>query len=38
MTAIITGVKTDAGIIAIDEKVERGDCPTVTGNELVSAL
>lgn len=38
MTAIITGVKTDAGIIAIDEKVERGDCTTVTGNELVSAL
>lgn len=38
MTAIITGVKTDAGIIAIDETVERGDCKTVKDNELVSAL
>jgi alkaline phosphatase len=38
MTAIITGVKTDAGIIGIDEDVERGKCKTVAGNELVSAL
>ena len=38
MTAIITGVKTDAGIIAVDEKVKRGDCKTVAGNELMSAL
>ncbi len=38
MTAIISGVKTDAGIIAIDEDVERGNCSTVQGNELMTAL
>lgn len=38
MTAIITGVKTDAGIIGIDEDVTRGDCTSVSGNELLSAL
>jgi alkaline phosphatase len=38
MTAMITGVKTDAGIISIDEDVKRGDCSTVKGNELVTAL
>lgn len=38
MTALISGVKTDAGIIGIDEDVERGDCSTVNGNELVTAL
>ncbi|MCX4187105.1 alkaline phosphatase [Methylophaga sp. OBS4] len=38
MTAIISGVKTNAGIIGIDEDVERGKCETVKGNELVTAL
>lgn len=38
MTAIISGVKTDAGIIAVDEDVERGECDTVKGNELMTAL
>ena len=38
MTAIISGVKTDAGVIGVDETVERGDCTTVTGSELVTAL
>ncbi len=38
MTALITGVKTDAGIVGIDEDVQRGDCGSVSGNELVSAL
>lgn len=38
MTAIISGVKTDAGIIAVDEDVERGNCDTVKGNELMTAL
>ena len=38
MTAIMTGVKTDSGIIGIDEDVERADCSTVAGNELVTAL
>ena len=36
MTAIVTGVKTDAGIIGIDETVERGVCGS--GKPLVSAL
>ena len=38
MTAIITGVKTDAGVIGVDEDIVRGDCSTMAGNELVSAL
>lgn len=38
MTAIITGVKTDAGVIGVDEDVVRGDCSTAAGNELVTAL
>ncbi|MEE4245149.1 MAG: alkaline phosphatase [Kangiellaceae bacterium] len=38
MTAMVTGVKTDVGVIGIDEDVVRGDCTTVAGNELVSAL
>ena len=38
MTAIISGVKTDAGVIGVNENIERGDCTTVTGNELVTAL
>jgi alkaline phosphatase len=38
MTAIITGVKTDAGVLSIDEDVRRGDCQSVFGNELTTAL
>lgn len=38
MSAMITGIKTDAGIISIDEDVERGDCSTVAGNEVITAL
>jgi len=38
MTALITGVKTDAGVIGVHEDVERGNCSTVAGNELVTAL
>jgi len=38
MTAIMTGVKTDAGIIAIDENVEKGNCQSGQGHEMVSAL
>ncbi|EAT11131.1 alkaline phosphatase family protein [Oceanobacter sp. RED65] len=38
MTAMITGVKTDAGIISINEKVQRGNCESSKGNELISAL
>jgi alkaline phosphatase len=38
MTAIMSGVKTDVGVIGVDEDIVRGDCSTVTGNELVTAL
>ena len=38
MTAMISGVKTDVGVIGVDEDIERGDCSTVAGNELVTAL
>lgn len=38
MTALVTGVKTDAGVIGVDENVQRGECQTVAGKELVTAL
>lgn len=38
MTAMISGVKTDVGVIGVDENIERGDCSTLTGNELATAL
>lgn len=38
MTAMVTGVKTDAGVIGVDEDVVRGDCASVAGNELVTSL
>jgi alkaline phosphatase len=38
MTAMVSGVKTDVGVIGVDEDIVRGDCSTVAGNELVSAL
>ncbi len=38
MTAIMSGVKTDAGVVGVDEDVERGVCSTMKGNELVTAL
>ena len=38
MTAMMTGVKTDVGVIGVDEDIERGDCSTVAGNELVTTL
>jgi len=37
MTAIISGVKTDVGVIGVDEDIERGVCSTVVGNELLTA-
>ena len=37
MTAIISGVKTDVGVIGVDEDIERGVCSTVAGNELITA-
>ena len=38
MTAMMSGVKTDAGVIGVAEQVQRGDCSTVAGNALVTAL
>lgn len=37
-TAMVSGVKTDAGVLGVDEDVVRGDCSTVFGNELITAL
>ncbi|VUD68123.1 Alkaline phosphatase 4 [Thalassocella blandensis] len=37
-TAMMSGVKTDVGVIGVDEDIVRGDCTTVAGNELVTAL
>ena len=38
MTAMMSGIKTDAGIIGIDESVVRGDCWSSKGHEIVTAL
>lgn len=38
MTAMMSGVKTDVGVIGVSEDIERGNCSTVAGNELVTAL
>ncbi len=38
MTAMMSGVKTDAGVLGVAEQVQRGDCASVAGNELVTAL
>ena len=38
MTAIMSGVKTRAGVIGVDQIAERGNCTSGKGNETVSAL
>jgi alkaline phosphatase len=38
MTAMMSGLKTDVGVIGVDEDISRGDCSTVTGNEVITAL
>ncbi|MDO6426136.1 alkaline phosphatase [Thalassotalea sp. 1_MG-2023] len=38
MTAMMSGVKTDVGVIGVAEGVSRGSCDSVSGNELVTAL
>ena len=38
MTAMMSGIKTDVGVIGVDENIVRGDCSTVAGNELVTAF
>ncbi|WP_028294948.1 alkaline phosphatase [Oceanobacter kriegii] len=38
MTAMMSGLKTDVGVIGVDEDIVRSDCSTVAGNEVVTAL
>ncbi len=38
MTAMITGVKSKAGVLSVGQSVDRADCSTVTGNVLTTAL
>jgi alkaline phosphatase len=38
MSAMMSGVKTDIGVVGVSEDVERGDCSTVSGNEMITAL
>ncbi|WP_281212286.1 alkaline phosphatase [Shewanella insulae] len=38
MTAMVTGVKTDVGVISQAEGVERGVCSSTTGQDLVTSL
>ncbi len=38
MTAIMTGVKTDAGVLSVNEDVEFDRCLSQSGNELIGAL
>ncbi|MDA1371494.1 MAG: alkaline phosphatase [Proteobacteria bacterium] len=38
MTAMTTGVKTDAGLIGVNQNVVRGDCDSQTGNHLETFL
>ena len=38
MTAIMTGVKTKAGVIGVSEQVIRGKCRSIQDNQLITAL
>ncbi|MFV0476519.1 MAG: alkaline phosphatase [Parahaliea sp.] len=38
MTAMMSGLKTDVGVLGVDEDIERGNCATVSGNEVASYL
>lgn len=38
MTAIITGIKTDEGVLSVNQNVVHGDYTTVKGNEVKSLL
>jgi alkaline phosphatase len=38
MTAMVTGVKTEDGILSVDQQVVEGDYRTVKGNELTTIL
>jgi len=38
MTAMMSGIKTNAGVVGVNSSVQRGNCLQVAGNELVSVL
>ncbi|MEG3766867.1 alkaline phosphatase, partial [Alteromonas sp. 14N.309.X.WAT.G.H12] len=38
MTAMMSGLKTDVGVVGVDADIERGECATVAGNEVITAL
>lgn len=38
MTAMVTGVKTYAGALAVTDRSRRADCASIAGHELVTAL
>ncbi|MFT5888288.1 MAG: alkaline phosphatase [Zhongshania sp.] len=38
MTAIISGLKTDTGVLGVSEEIDNGECPSQAGNEVFSAL
>ncbi len=38
MTAMMTGIKSKAGVISVGQNVTRGDCSTMSGNVLTTAL
>jgi len=38
MTAMMSGVKTDAGVLGVDADIQRGNCISVAGNEMTTAL
>ncbi len=38
MTAMMSGLKTDVGVIGVDADIQRGDCSTVAGNDVASYL
>ncbi|MDO6797090.1 alkaline phosphatase [Shimia thalassica] len=35
-TAIMTGIKTNSGVLGVNENVRRGDCTTIVGNEVAT--
>ncbi|PID66891.1 MAG: alkaline phosphatase [Gammaproteobacteria bacterium] len=37
-TAMVSGIKTDEGVLGVNENVEKGKCETLKGNEVVTIL
>jgi len=38
MTAMMSGLKSDAGVLGVDEDIARGNCASVKGNEVATLL